>query len=52
MSNIWLNQNSRSSVWVSSSLEQKLKHHFFFKNGLKILILLQKVCVIEFLRQN
>jgi hypothetical protein len=39
MSNIWLNQNS---VWVSSSVEQKLKDHFFFKNGLKILILLQK----------
>ena len=29
MSNIWLNQNSCSSVWLSSSVEQKLKDHFF-----------------------
>ena len=28
MSNIWLNQNSRSSVWLSNSVEQKLKDHF------------------------
>ena len=29
MSNIWLNQNSCSSVWLSSSVEQKLKKLFF-----------------------
>jgi hypothetical protein len=29
ISNIWLNQNSCSSVWLSSSVEQKLKDQFF-----------------------
>ena len=42
ISNIWLNQNSRSSVWLSSSVEQKLKDHFFQ----------EWLCAIEFLRQN
>ena len=29
MSNIWLDQNSYSTVWLSSSVEQKLKDQFF-----------------------
>ena len=29
MSNIWLDQNSYSTVWLSSSVEQKLKKQFF-----------------------
>ena len=29
MSNIWLDQNSYSTVWLSSSDEQKLKDQFF-----------------------
>ena len=36
MSNIWLGQNSCSTVLLSSSVDQKLKDHFYFKNGLKI----------------
>ena len=28
-SNIWLDQNSYSTVWLSSSVEQKLKDQFF-----------------------
>ena len=31
MSNIWLNQNSCSSVWLSSSVEHKLKDQLFHK---------------------
>ena len=29
MSNIWLDQNSYSTDWLSSSVEQKLKDKFF-----------------------
>ena len=29
MSKIWLNQNSCSTAWLSSSVEQKLKDQFF-----------------------
>ena len=35
MSNIWLGQNSYSTVLLSSSVEQKFKDHFC-KNGPKI----------------
>ena len=29
MSNIWLDQNNYSTVWLSSSVEHKLKDQFF-----------------------
>ena len=29
MSNMWPNQNSCSSVWLSNSVEQKLKDQYF-----------------------
>ena len=51
MSNIWLDQNSYSTVWLSSSVEQKLKDQFF-QEWSENINSTSKVCVIEFSKEN